>query len=107
MFCYPENIAQEMARLFATLRRQHGLRRLSVDDFSTALAHVLSELNAIHPFREGNGRTQLTFAVLLGVQAGHEMSLSRLHPESFLAAMIRSFSHGEGTLAREIRAMLL
>jgi cell filamentation protein len=41
------------------------------------------------------------------VQAGHEMSLTRLHPESFLAAMIRSFSHGEGTLAREIRAMLL
>jgi cell filamentation protein len=33
-----------------------------------ALAHFLAELNAIHPFREGNGRTQLTFAVLLGVQ---------------------------------------
>jgi cell filamentation protein len=68
MFCYPENIAQEMALLFASLRRQHGLRGLSTDDFAMALAHFLAELNAIHPFREGNGRTQLTFAVLLGVQ---------------------------------------
>jgi cell filamentation protein len=106
MFCYPENIAQEMMRLFTALRQRRFLRELSAEGFAAGLAHFLAELNAIHPFREGNGRTQLTFAVLIGVQAEHELVLDRLRPDPFLAAMIASFSGHEAALASEIRTML-
>ena len=39
--------------------------------FADKAAHFLSELNVIHAFREGNGRSQLTFFALLADHAGH------------------------------------
>jgi cell filamentation protein len=51
----------------------------------------LAELNAIHPFREGNGRAQLAFMHLLSVRASHPLDFARLDPTTFLQAMIASF----------------
>ncbi len=64
-FCYPEHIDHEMRRLFANLARRRYFRGLTADAFAGEAAHFLAELNAIHPFREGNGRTQLSFLTLL------------------------------------------
>jgi cell filamentation protein len=57
VFCYPEYIDREMRRLFAELFRQRHLRGLDADSFAKKAELLLAELNAIHPFREGNGRT--------------------------------------------------
>lgn len=98
-FCYPENVPAEMRRVFRELRQAGCLRRLDQMAFSVGAAHLLAELNAIHPFRDGNGRSQLVFLVLLARQAGHPLDLERLEPGPFLTAMIRSF-HGDETLLR-------
>jgi cell filamentation protein len=105
-FCYPEHFATEMARLFLVLRRAQYLRRLSVDDFARRSAHFLAELNAVHPFREGNGRTQLSFIALLAKRAGHPLLLARLDPGELLAAMIESFGGSEEPLAAQIRQLI-
>jgi cell filamentation protein len=106
MFCYPENIDREMRQLFARLRRDKSLRGLSADEFARAAATFLSTLNAIHAFRNGNGRTQLAFVALLAQAAGHPLKLRRLRPRKILDAMIRSF-HGDATrLAAELRRLL-
>ncbi len=68
-FCYPEYIDREMRRLFAKLVQRKHLRGLYADDFTAEATNFLAELNAIHPFREGNGRTQLSFLMLLADQA--------------------------------------
>ena len=70
MFCYPENIESEAKKLFAELKRNRYLKDLSAEAFAERSAHFLSDLNAIHAFREGNGRTQLSFFLLLADQAG-------------------------------------
>jgi cell filamentation protein len=70
-FCFPENIAGEMRGLFARLHRTDLLRGREPKDFAREAAAFLAYLNAIHPFREGNGRTQLTFIALVAAQAGH------------------------------------
>ena len=101
-FCYPENIAREMQRLFADLRRQRHLRQLSPEAFADAAAHFLATLNAIHPFREGNGRTQMSFLTLLADRADHPLDLDRLVPGQFLAAMIESFHGNERSLIAEV-----
>ncbi|KRM30110.1 hypothetical protein LH991_07840 [Schleiferilactobacillus harbinensis] len=41
-----------------------------------ALGDIISEQNFLHPFREGNGRTQRTFAKLLAYQKGFTIDLS-------------------------------
>jgi cell filamentation protein len=105
-FCYPDNIAREMQRLFADLRRQRHLKGLSPEAFVAAATHFLATLNAIHPFREGNGRTQISFLTLLADRAGHPVNLDRLAPERFLNAMIESFHGDEQPLMVEVRQLI-
>lgn len=46
--------------------------------FVARLAHYYGEINAIHPFREGNGRTQRAFLGQLALDAGWRMAWSEL-----------------------------
>jgi cell filamentation protein len=106
-FCFPENIPAEMRALFARLRGADFLRGREATAFAEEVAAFLAYLNAIHPFREGNGRTQLTFTAVLAAQAGHPLELSRLEPASFLRAMIASFFGDEAPLRRQLRNLVL
>jgi cell filamentation protein len=101
-FCYPEHIGREMQRLFASLKKQRFLSGLSAKDFAGKAAHILAELNAIHPFREGNGRTQLSFLKVLADRAWHPLDLERLDPPAILKATIKSFGGDEKALVKVI-----
>lgn len=101
-FCFPENIDREMRRLFKELAEQKYFTGLDAPTFAKKAAHFLAELNAIHPFREGNGRTQLSFLTLLAERAGHPLELDRLDPKTILDATIESFGGSEESLANVI-----
>jgi cell filamentation protein len=105
-FCYPEHISDQMKRLFGGLKQTEYFAGLSADTFALRAAHFLAELNAIHPFREGNGRSQNAFLGLLAARAGHGLDFSRLNETAFRAAMIESFSGSEEPLAGQIRNLI-
>jgi cell filamentation protein len=105
-FCYPEHIEREMARLFESLADEDWLADLAATPFAPKAAHVLAELNAIHPFREGNGRTQNVFLGIMADRAGHSLEFARLDPPAFLTAMIESFTGREEMLANQIRSLM-
>jgi cell filamentation protein len=105
-FCFPENIENQAAELFESLRLDDYLLNLTPREFSDSASHFLAELNAIHAFREGNGRSQLSFFALLADYAGHRLNLERLDPEEMLAAMIASFDGDEGKLSEVIFALI-
>nr|WP_255696784.1 Fic family protein [Sandaracinobacteroides sayramensis] len=100
-FCYPEYIEPEMVKLFARLGADDGLRKRDRGAFVDGATAFLADLNHIHPFREGNGRTQLAFMAWLADRAGHPLTLERLDPEAMLQAMIASF-HGQTPLLRAL-----
>ncbi len=105
-FCFPENIEDQARKLFDDLRAIDYLRNLGARVFSAKAAHFLAELNAIHAFREGNGRSQLTFFALLADHAGHAVDFDRLEPEDMLPAMIASFGGDERKLAAIIERLV-
>lgn len=105
-FCYPEHIEREMRTLFADLKARRGLSGLSPNEFAAQAATFLATLNAIHPFREGNGRTQLTFLALLSDRAGYPLDLDRLEPEQFLGAMVANFRRDTLDLSAHIRRLI-
>ncbi len=107
MFCYPEHINSEMKKLFAQLRFDKFLRDRNRDRFASRAAQFTAALNAIHPFREGNGRTQLAFLILLAEKAGHPLAIERMKPQAMLDAMIASFDGNEKGLARLIRLLAI
>lgn len=106
MFCYPEHIDYELRRTFRDLKDNCHLRRLGDEQFATKAAHLIADLNAIHAFRDGNGRTQLAFLILLAAQAGHPIDSAKLDPASMLHAMIAGFRGDERPLAEEIALMI-
>ena len=106
MFCFPEHIDAEMKRLFTRLQNKRHLAGLPARDFARHAAHALTDLNAIHCFREGNGRTQLTHFTLLATRAGHPPALDRINPSGMLAAMVRSFQGDRTPLGAAIEALV-
>ena len=105
-FCYPEHIEREMRKLFDGLLAYGELAGLDSRHFADKAAAFIAELNAIHPFREGNGRTQLSFLVELSERAGHPLNLDRLDPPAILPATIISFSGDTRPLAYIIYGLI-
>jgi cell filamentation protein len=90
-FCFPEHIESEMEKLFGPLAGEGHFQALSGTAFAGKAARFLSELNAIHPFREGNGRVQMSFLTLLADNAGLPFNVAALEPQRAMQAMIESF----------------
>lgn len=105
-FCYPEYILPEMHRIFAGLGDTDALHHLTASDFAGHVGHFLAELNAVHPFREGNGRTQLAFLAMLTEHAGFSFNADELDRDRVMHAMIESFSGDEDPLVTLIQRII-
>jgi cell filamentation protein len=72
-FCSAQRLESSLTALFAELARENWLRERNAEKFAHGAAYYLAELNAIHPFRDGNGRTQREFIRALGLSVGHKV----------------------------------
>ncbi len=91
MFAPPEHIESYANEMFRQLAGERHLRGLSRDQFADRLTHYYAEINAVHPFREGNGRAQRAFLRQLALDAGHALSWEHLDAASLVDASQRSF----------------
>lgn len=91
-FAHPAFIVEQADALFGTLAREQHLRDLPRSDFVLRLAHHLAEVNALHPFREGNGRAQRAFFRHLAAEAGWRLAWSVITAERNDTACRRSLS---------------
>ncbi len=57
IFAHPQFIEKEANKIFCNLVGENFLQNLAHKNFCQRLAHYHTELNALHPFREGTGRT--------------------------------------------------
>jgi cell filamentation protein len=96
VFCFPEHIDSQMRASFGALRAGQYLGQTRRKAFVKRAAWFWSEINAIHPFREGNGRTQTLFLANMALAGGWYLDLTRLAPEPTLLAMVASFKAGTG-----------
>ena len=72
-FCLPHQIVDTAAEVFARLAAADHLRGRDRAGFLAGLVPLLAEINALHPFREGNGRTQRAFLSQLARDAGFRL----------------------------------
>ncbi len=91
-FARKEYIEPEFKRLSTSLSKENHLQGLNKADFVDRLSHYYAELNAMHPFREGNGRSTREFISQLSRQAGYEIDQTRINKDQWNDAARRSFS---------------
>lgn len=87
-FCTFSRIVPESEKLFDSLEADRWLSGLSKFDFCTKLAEHYCEFNMIHPFREGNGRTQRLMFEHLALSAGYELDWGSKQRDEWLEANI-------------------
>jgi len=96
--------------VFTAFDKENCLQDLAKDEFIKRLAYFYDQLNYIHPFREGNGRTQRIFWSRITKDAGYEIDWSLIvrnenDEASRLAAEIMDLSKLEAMFARIVRSI--
>lgn len=92
LFCQTEFIMQELDRIFLELKKEKYLKGIvELPKMAERLSYYLGELNAVHPFREGNGRTQRLFVTFLAQKNGFSLDFSLVTKDEMISASDESF----------------
>ena len=84
LFCRHEFLATEGQRIFDQLRQENLLRAIPQEVFCERLSYYFGEINALHPFREGNGRTQRAMLEAIAKQAGYKIDFQQITRETMV-----------------------
>jgi cell filamentation protein len=90
-FCLSQHIGSYAENLFAQLKQEHFLAEKTQAEMPKRLTYYLSEINVLHPFREGNGRTQRVFIEYLAQYAGFSVDFSQVTGKEMIEASALSF----------------
>lgn len=91
MFCNALFIEEQANLIFSNLKKENYLTGLTQEAFIKRLAYYFAEINALHPFREGNGRTQREFIRLLGLKNNYFIRFSSVLRDGMISASKKSF----------------
>ncbi len=90
-FCNCMYIESGSKPTFDKLKSEHYLIGTPPDSISETLAYYLGEINVIHPFREGNGRTQRVFIESLAQVAGFHVDFANVTSHEMIEASVYAF----------------
>lgn len=92
IFCRAMYIEDMAAEIHAKLKVDKFLCCLEKTDLVHKLAFYMGEINALHPFREGNGRTQRLYFKQLCAKAGYELEFNKTQRDMLVRADISAFN---------------
>lgn len=93
---------ERLGRLkFARLKDKNYLLGLSDEDFLDELTELYHELNMLHPFREGNGRTLRLFVTLLVRSTDRDIDFSACDSDMLIIAAVKA-AQGDTALLRQV-----
>lgn len=90
-FCNVRFISSQADVIFSKLKEEYYLAGLEEYMFTKRLAYYFSEINALHPFRKGNGRSQREFIRSLALKNGYLIYFEKASKEEMLIASKKSF----------------
>jgi len=97
LFCRAQYINDYASTVFGDFYPACESNKDNKDSFIEVLASHYADMNALHPFREGNGRAQREFTRELCLNCGYVFDLTKTKHEEMLAASIKSFEKGDNT----------
>lgn len=86
LFCLPQFINKFADEIFTQLKKEKYFLDYNKEEIKFKLADVYADLNALHPFREGNGRTLRVFIECLSKINGINLNISQVSCKEMLIA---------------------
>lgn len=90
LFYPPDLINKYLSNLFYKIKNEGMIKENNIDKVLDNLAYVMAELNIIHPFREGNGRTIREFIRLMARRCGYDLNWGNVSSHEILEKSILS-----------------
>lgn len=106
LFCLPQYIESYGNEIFSKLKRENYFKGYEKGHFIDSITELLGDINALHPFREGNGRTQREFIRCLGLANGYGFRWDTVDPKENIIASYESVN-GDNTKLRSIIARIV
>ena len=106
VFCNFEDIERIGTLKFQRLAEQNYLKGLTKSRFIDELTEFYHDMNMLHPFREGNGRTLRLFITLLVRNAGYTLNFSDCDSDLLMIATIKA-AQGDLSLLKEVFSELV
>ena len=100
-FCPAEEIEPQAKLIFDRLKEQNYFKGLPHDAFVEEITDFYCTTNYLHPFREGNGRTQRAFLTQLIRSAGYDLNWSEVDGDLLMIATIQA-AQGVTDLLRQV-----
>lgn len=100
-FVKAEDIEKIATACFERLKSQNYFKNLETDNFIKKLTDFYCVTNSLHPFREGNGRTQRVFLSQLAYNAGYEIDFAKIDSDELIIATIQA-ANGVDTYLNDI-----
>lgn len=97
-FCNTARIAIEAEKIFIKLKNESYLVNNDRPSFINKLSEYYSDLNVVHPFREGNGRTQRLLFEHIIINCGYEISFKKITTQQWLDANIAAYYGNDSAL---------
>ena len=97
MFCLVQHIQTYAQSVFPSYYTDCMRVKDNPERFIHVFTSHYADLNALHPFREGNGRTQREFARELCLKCGYILDLTHTDHEEMLTGSIKSFDRGDNS----------
>lgn len=97
LFCLAQHIESYAQDVFRSFEADCVAVKNDPAKFIHAVTNHYADLNALHPFREGNGRTQREFTRQLCLYCGYDFDLTHTSHEEMLEASIASFDKGDNS----------
>lgn len=101
-FCLSHHIPMYADSIFSKLKKEQLLEHTEPDKMPERLAYYLGEINALHPFREGNGRTQREFINAIAHHNGFDIDFSKISQSQMIDASIESFQTANNKMLEEL-----
>lgn len=92
MFCDCKFIDSYSEDIFKNLKKNDYLIGTDKKQFADKLATCIGDINALHPFREGNGRSTRSFIQYVANVAGYELNYNLTNRDAMMEASIESFT---------------
>ena len=105
-YCRPEYIDANLTTLFRKLEREDYLTGLDANTFAERLADRWGELSALHPYRDGNTRSQSTYVSAIAERAGHPIDWERVDVDELRTARLHAVAGNDRPLAEYIKTHL-
>ena len=106
VFC-DHNELERLGKLrFERLKAQDFFCGMKQEEFVSEVAELYHELNMLHPFREGNGRTLRLFVALLVRNAEYDIDFASCEADMLAIATIKA-AQGDVSLLKSVFADII